>query len=373
MAKDTLATKISSFLAEEIGAGRIRPGDQLPSRTALAEKFGVAPPAVTYALKKLSGQQTVPLRFEPGRGVFLNDPASERKTTTIGLIGRFGGDPTGILSDPSAKYYHGPILQNMLLTAGRLNCAFSAIPHTDREPLDLDRIASFRPDCLVGFQVEIMPETVGALRQRGLPFVHAHRQTEAFVRTGASYVDFDVQLAFRESVLLFHRRGHRRIAAIIEQPNDSSWTVNRDAFLLEAARLGMPPVTQQYLRTIPPVYPNDDTPRRILRDHMDALLRLPEPPTAILSWTPEPWIGTVTDVVREHGLKLGLDLSVVGRVIENMEVESPISAWSYNPGAAGVKLIETAIELARDPYRVIQVDIPCKFIDKGTLHALGGA
>jgi len=336
MAKNGLRGKLKSFLADEIRAGRIRPGTQLPSRTVLAEQFGVGPHAVTFALKKLSAEDTVPLRFAPGKGVYLAEHKSGRKVLTVGLIGRFGGDPLGGLKSPTAKYYHGPILQNLVEVAGRHNCAFSAIPHTDKEPLDLDYIASFRANCLVGFQVEVRPETVQGLRQRGIPFVHAHRQSEAFTRTGVSYVDFNTPDVFRMSARLFHQHGHRRIAAIVEQPNDASWMLWRDALLLESALLEMRPLSQDYLRFLPPVFPPEDVPRELFRKELDALLDLPERPTAILCWMPEMWSGLVVEAANRRGLVLGRDLSVVGRIRAGLEAETPISAWSYDPARVGV-------------------------------------
>lgn len=69
MAKESLWSTIASTLRTEISAGHYRPGDKLPTETALAVRFGVNRHTLRHALAALAEQGLV--RSRRGAGVFV--------------------------------------------------------------------------------------------------------------------------------------------------------------------------------------------------------------------------------------------------------------------------------------------------------------
>ena len=83
-------------LSEGIRLGLLRPGEQLPSESELAESFGVAPVTVREALTALREQQLVVTRRGRTGGSFVRDVPAERGR-------RAAGAPAGGRPVPAAR------------------------------------------------------------------------------------------------------------------------------------------------------------------------------------------------------------------------------------------------------------------------------
>lgn len=73
-----LADKVIDVLRRRIEAGTLRPGDRLPTETALVESFGVSRTVVREAIAALAADGRVEAR--QGSGVFVLAPADDRLT-----------------------------------------------------------------------------------------------------------------------------------------------------------------------------------------------------------------------------------------------------------------------------------------------------
>jgi DNA-binding GntR family transcriptional regulator len=80
-------TQIADDLRSAIEAGRIAPGDQLPSTTDLAERYNVARMTVRSALRVLRDEGLVVAR--QGKGVFVRStfsPDGNSEAITMGTV-----------------------------------------------------------------------------------------------------------------------------------------------------------------------------------------------------------------------------------------------------------------------------------------------
>lgn len=66
---DTRADRVIDSIRADIAAGRLRPGDKLPSISQLAEQHGVGVTTIKTAQTALKAMNV--LRAEHGRGVFV--------------------------------------------------------------------------------------------------------------------------------------------------------------------------------------------------------------------------------------------------------------------------------------------------------------
>ena len=207
--RESASDRLAAHLLEQIDRGAFEEDGKLPSRSALARRFEVSLPTVTAAIRSLSDRRLV--EFVPGKGIFVaSEHRSATRSFTVGLIGWFASHYAA--EAPLFEGYWRGIFRSLVTAANRRDCAVSTIPGTDAEPLDIPRVVSHRPDCLISHGIELRAETVRELRRRGMPLVMGNRYLES---EGVSYVDYDVAGGFREVVRILHERGHRRIACLL--------------------------------------------------------------------------------------------------------------------------------------------------------------
>lgn len=84
LSRNGLYHKIVDQITESILTGRMRPGDQLPTETELAEQFNVSRTVVREAIKALSVQGLV--QVTQGRGTFITQPPIEKVINSLQLL-----------------------------------------------------------------------------------------------------------------------------------------------------------------------------------------------------------------------------------------------------------------------------------------------
>ena len=356
--------EIEKHLTASIASGVIGYGDKLPSRSHLATQFRASPTTVSSAIQRVSKAHN--LKFVPGKGVFLL-AESEKKTLTIGLIGAAGASSYSAAARDTNPYWRN-ILRNLMEQACEHNYALIAIPGTRAEPLDIDRIASYNINCLLSYGVRLREQTVMELRYRNIPLVLGNRGDGHLPLMGVSYVDDDTRGLFCNVVRLFHSHGHQRIACVMAQSSDDAWMSWRDAFILESAKLGLPGSYDDYILVQSREnYHNDADMEGFFSRATKALLDMPEPPTAIFYHMYTHYLQSALTVIRERGITLEKDLSVIGLGAEDREDHLPISAYIPQANLIGQAVIETVGNLIGDPRGVFQVDVPFTYSERRSM------
>ena len=364
--------QIHDHLADQIVSGAIAVGDQLPSRSALARQFGVSLGTVGIAVQRLG--ESMPLRSVPGAGVYLCERSPKEETFTIALIGT---NASMIARDRGALHasesYLAPVIQRIMLCCHERKLALLTIPGTSAEPLDVYRIASFGADCLISHGVPHRKETILELRRRGIPLVMGNRGDGSLPLLGASYVDYDSRGVFRDAVRVFHEHGHRRIATVYCQSSDEAWTTWRDAFCLEAVARGISLSPGDHCRMVTPELWQGGTAtvREAVRRHTEALLDLPQPPTAIFVHEEARYLDSALEALATRGLKVGRDVGMLCLGQSNADRDYPLSCFAEPADLLGELLVDTAQKLAANPHEVFQVDVPLEFVDRGSVSRMG--
>jgi len=80
----TTSAEIEQYVLDQIRSGKLRPGDQVPSRPQVEQRFGCARATVDKAFAQLRRSRIV--RSESGRGTFVADPVSHPENRTRPFI-----------------------------------------------------------------------------------------------------------------------------------------------------------------------------------------------------------------------------------------------------------------------------------------------
>lgn len=356
-----MAERMAAAILEQIERGEMTPGDKLPSRAVLARRFNVSLPTVTVAIRRLSQKGVV--EFIPGRGIYLAGNAEgRRKTFKIGLIGWFASHYASSL--PRFNTYWLGIFKSLVHQAGVRGYSITVIPDTDAEPVDVDMVLAHQPNVVISHGIRLSPETIGAFRKSGMPLLLGNRYDD---KAGVSYVDYDTAGGFREVVRIFRERGHSRIGALVHRSSipdaQERW---RQAFFMELGLRGCPCDCTQYWKYLEMPYDTQTT--KSLEDagrkEAARLLALPHPPTALYCFSAVV-AQAVADLARERGLKVGRELSII--TDSSFESDSPFSMLQDPHDALAEALVETARKLADHPGEIFHVDVPKRFIDKGSV------
>lgn len=79
--RSALYQQVARTISEDIGGGRLAPGDQLPPEAALEERFGVSRITVRGAIRELVSEGLVEIRR--GRGTFVTAPKVTQELSAL--------------------------------------------------------------------------------------------------------------------------------------------------------------------------------------------------------------------------------------------------------------------------------------------------
>lgn len=158
-----------------------------------------------------------------------------------------------------------------------------------------------RVDALVVARTRVQDERILYLLEKGFPFV-AHGRSQG-VAEPFPFLDMDGTLGFYRATVHLLEQGHRRIAFIGAPPMFNFARHRLEGYLWAVREAGLEP-PMGYLRQ------GDLTEEGGLRA-AEALLDLPEPPTAILAATDRMAWG-VLHALKKRGLRPGRDVSLIG-------------------------------------------------------------
>jgi len=293
--------RLRAYLMRELDAGRLKPGDALPTELALAESAGVSRNTVRQALAAL--ERSGLISRVRGRGTFVHDAARERMKSGLDLFAL-------VIPEMRAGFY--PSLQRGFHDASIALHNQVLVCDTDNDPFrQADALLQLLDKKVAG--IALVPTTVPPtpahqirpLHERGVPVVFCHRRVEGIHAPLVGFSALEVgRMAGRELIA----RGHRRVA------------------FCGAQRAGMGPLYEQGLREamragggeLPEAFVRYDTTHKITAEHecfleenLAAMLRGPARPTAIFCpFDSEAELAYL--ILARLGFRVPGDVSVVG-------------------------------------------------------------
>lgn len=207
--------QLRQFLVDEIGAGRLKPGDMLPTEQQLAASYAIARSTVRQALAALERDRLI--ERVQGRGTFIHREARVEPRRGLDVFAL-------VVPETQAGFY--PSLQRSFdEAAGRVHNQILVCQTNNNVDRQGNIILQLIDKEVAG--VAIVPVTAPAtpvyqirqLRRSGIPLVFCHRRVEG-IRAPL------LAIPFREVGRLAGRalreRGHRRVAFFTPHRGESS-------------------------------------------------------------------------------------------------------------------------------------------------------
>lgn len=263
--------RLRAYLLKELSAGRLKPGDALPTELALANSAEVSRNTVRQALSGL--ERSGLIRRIRGRGTFVHESAMQRLKSGLDIFAL-------VIPDTRGGFY--PSLQRGFNEASAALHNQVIVCDTDNDPFrQADALLQLIDKKIAG--VAIVPTTSPAtpahqirpLHERGIPIVFCHRRVEGIHAPLVSFSASEVGKRAGEAML---EKGHRRAAFFAIQRAGLSAQYERG--LREALEKGGGELPAEFVRY-------DDSPKataeheRFLKTNLEEMIRRDAPPTAI--------------------------------------------------------------------------------------------
>ena len=263
--------RLRAYLLAELSAGRLRPGDALPTELELVASTGLSRNTVRQAL---AGLERGGLIFRVrGRGTFVHESARERLRVGLDLFGL-------VVPESRAGFY--PSLQRGFRAAAAAVRNQVIVCDTGNDPLrQADGLLQLMDAPVAG--VAIVPTTdpvtpphqLRPLQSKNIPIVFCHRRVEG-VR--APLVAFSAPEVGRLAGRSLAARGHRRVAFFARHRTGLAPVYEQG--LREALREAGGDVPAGWVKDVPPGTPGDRH-EEVVRANLEAVLAGPTRPTAI--------------------------------------------------------------------------------------------
>ncbi|MFC5701707.1 GntR family transcriptional regulator [Cohnella faecalis] len=283
-----------------IAGGRFRPGDKLPSENELAEQFSLSRQTVRQSIGELV--QDGWLAREQGKGTFVTRLSADRRVTggtrTVGLI-------TTYISD----YIFPSIVRGVEAALKDRGYRLLLSSTDNRKDRERESIEMMLGQAVSGLIVEPTKSAEGnpnfdsymALENHGIPLVMIN---ERYSDIECPCVKMDDEGAGHTAANHLLALGHRRIAGFFK--TDDLQGVNRMKGFVRAHREQRLTVEAELLVR----YTTEDKENRPA-EALKQMLNSPERPTAIVCYNDQLAVALM-DVIRETGLRVPEDLSMVG-------------------------------------------------------------
>lgn len=293
--------RLRAYLLAEMTAGRLKPGDALPTEFELVASTGLSRNTVRQAL---AGLERGGLIFRVrGRGTFVHESAGERLRTGLDLFGL-------VIPESRAGYY--PSLQRGFRAAANAVRSQVIVCDTGNDPLrQADGLLQLLDAPVAG--VAIVPTTdpvtpphqVRPLQGKNIPVVFCHRRVEG-VR--APLVTFSAPEVGRLAGRALADRGHRRVAFFARHRTGLAplYEQGLRATLREAGG----DLPAEWVRAIPPGTP-EGRHEDAVRENLEAVMAADQPPTAIFCGF-DSEAELLYLLLPRLGLRVPEDVSVVG-------------------------------------------------------------
>jgi len=265
--------RLRTYLLGELGAGRLKPGDLLPTELALARSAEVSRNTVRHALGELERNGLI--RRVRGSGTYVHESAMERLKPGLDIFAL-------VLPDTRRGFY--PSLQRGFQEASADGHNQVIICNTDNDPMrQADSLLQVMDKKIAG--VAIVPTTLPTtpahqlrpLRERNIPIVFCHRRVEGI---RAPLVAFSATDVGKYAARAITGQGHVRAALFaFERAGLSSHYENGFREGLAEAGGELPEEFVCYDQ--PPRTTSEH--ENFLQQNLSRLLGSANPPTAIFS------------------------------------------------------------------------------------------
>jgi GntR family transcriptional regulator len=132
--------QVEAVLASNIADGTLPPGSQLPTETALIDRFGVSRPTVRRAVQNLVSRGLVEILR--GKGTFVTRPKITQELTSLtGFVEdmqTLGRNPSARVLDHQVVAADKAVAHHLALPAGSLVVRIQRVRLADGEPVSFD-------------------------------------------------------------------------------------------------------------------------------------------------------------------------------------------------------------------------------------------
>lgn len=292
--------KLKEQLLSWIAGGRYRPGDKLPSENELAEQFGLSRQTVRQSIGELVQEGW--LVREQGKGTFVGRLGAERRSAA-------GNRTVGVVTTSISDYIFPSIVRGIeaaLKLRGYRLLLSSTDNRKDRERECLEMMLGHSVGGLI---VEPTKSAEGnpnfdnylAIEDHGIPLVMINEKYPDLDCPSIRLDDDEGGMLAADHVL---ELGHRRVAGFFK--TDDHQGVRRMKGFLKACRKHRIDAADAAIVR----YSTEDRDRKP-QEALRRLMQSAEPPTAIVCYNDQLAV-SLLDVVRELGLRVPDDLSIVG-------------------------------------------------------------
>lgn len=354
--------KVVEDLRRRVLAKEWAPEQMLPAQRALSREYDVSQATIAIAMRTLQAEGAI--HSTPGIGAFPAEsfnPDDTRPSVlpTIGLRGSYvnTSDKSGI----PQKRYIGGVLNSIWQRANEINCPLLLMPGNNRLTRQYCQSQGVEGIIFLGGQSY---QEAMSLRQSGFPVIIANEPTGF---TSINFINHDHANSLTEAVNAFIDHGHERIAVMLPS------TTMPDSF----QKLKPLFINTLYSRDIHynvnPYWTYVQRDASVVDDlrgaeqALEALLDLPEPPTAILFFT-ETFLQYALKVFARRNLRVPEDISIICSPY-NPYFYPDISGFEIQYDKMASQLIEGIHKTIENPFYHLQQLIPAKYIDRGTVAA----
>ncbi len=351
MVQETKQMRVYNLLKERIESGFYPPGHLFPDEPKLAKELSVSRVTLRPALELLKLENLI-IR-QRGRGTFVRD-LQATKTRIMVLFSPWLHSPVKV-SNPFL--YILPCIQ---LAAERMNvclelCDVNSLLTSDPEPCANRILAGGIQGILwMGNNFTGKEPLLATIRKTGLPVLLPHAYPADAEITGFTVMGTNFAELTRDGLKYLAAQGHRRVA-YIGGPDLHNIAPSDYLDWVKAAELDPDP---ELLRLI-----DWRQGKQTVFDAVESLLKLPEPPTAIFSYSDYLSI-QIYEYLHREKIRIPEDVAVLtmGGQIGCDFLDPPLSALEYgNQGIADLA-VNTILQMIHDNRRMKFIVTPHRLV-----------
>ena len=340
MVRDTKKMQIYDLLKERIESGFYLPGCQLPKEVDLAEELSVSRVTLRPALELLELEKLV--RRVKGRGTFVRNERDVRNRVMV----LFSSVPDGQEKISNPFIY---ILSYLQQEAARMNIVLDLCEPESLQGPDPVQSAARIVDRSIEGIIWLVNHFIGheplleTVRKTGLPVLLPHTTPSDAEVTGFSAMGTNYRELTRDGLKYLSAQGHRRVAYI--GGPDMHYIAPSDYFS-DVKNAGLDP-DPELLRLI-----EWRKGKQIVFDAVKRLMKLPDPPTAIFSYSDYLSL-QIYEYLQRENIRIPNDVCVLttGGQIGCDFLNPPLSALEYGNQTIADLAVKTMLQMIHEKRR----------------------